>query len=124
MVQPEQEPTMSKTDRIISEVRELSDGVRVSVSGEINLARSPELRETLMEMVGGRPARLTVDLSAVEYMDSSGVATLIEVLRKQHKHGGTMELAGLRPKVRSIFEIARLDTVFTIVDGTGETDVA
>jgi anti-sigma B factor antagonist len=107
---------MSETDPIIRTVEQQSDGLRVSVAGEVNLARSPELRSQLMELIEQQPQQLIVDLAAVEYMDSSGVATLIEVLRRQHQGGGTMALAGLRPKVRSIFEIARLDTVFTILD--------
>ncbi len=55
-----------------------------------------------------------VDLSQVPYMDSSGVATLVEAMQIARKGGSNMVLAALTDKVRSIFEIARLDTVFKI----------
>ena len=107
---------MTDSNEIIHDVEQLDDGLRVSINGDVNLTRSPELRTAIMQMLQDKPKRLTVDLTQVNYMDSSGVATLIQILREQHKHGGSMELCGLRPKVRSIFEIARLDTVFTILD--------
>jgi anti-sigma B factor antagonist len=70
-----------------------------------------------MELLDAKPARLVLDLSRVPFMDSSGVATLIEALQLQRRAGSKLVLHGLQPKVRGIFEIARLDTVFTIVDG-------
>ncbi|MBI1367271.1 MAG: anti-sigma factor antagonist [Planctomycetes bacterium] len=104
------------TSEIITKKEPLPDGVCVALSGEIDLSRSPELRTGLIEIVGAKPARLVVDMTAVPYMDSSGVATLVETLQRQRKNQGKMILCGLQPKVRSIFEIARLDMVFTIVD--------
>ena len=88
--------------------------------GEIDLSRSPELRVQLTEVQGNRPDRLVIDLSQVPYMDSSGVATLVEAMQVSRKHGGQLILCGMQERVRSIFEIARLDTVFTIVDTTSE----
>lgn len=82
--------------------------------GEIDLSRSPALREHLASAQRGC-SRLVVDLSDVPYMDSSGVATLVEVMQTARRAGTTLVLCGLRDKVRSIFEIARLDAVFTIV---------
>jgi anti-sigma B factor antagonist len=53
-------------------------------------------------------------------MDSSGVATLVEAMQVARKQGGRLVLCGLQEKVRSIFEIARLDMVFTIVGSRNE----
>jgi anti-sigma B factor antagonist len=82
--------------------------------GDIDLSRSPVLRESLRRAHADRPSRLVIDLSMVEYMDSSGVATLVEALQHSRKNSTALVLCGMRDKVRSIFEIARLDTVFTI----------
>jgi len=92
----------------------ISDGVVLSPSGEIDLARSPSMRARVAEVMKQNPKRVVVDLSGVPYMDSSGVATLVEALQGTRKSGGRLVLCGLTPRVRSILEISRLDTVFTI----------
>lgn len=86
----------------------------VSPVGDIDLSRSPTLREALKKAHAARPQRLVVDLSEVDYMDSSGVATLVEALQTARRTDTRMVLCGMKEKVRSIFEIARLDTVFAI----------
>ena len=60
------------------------------------------------------PNRLVVDLSKVSYIDSSGLAVLIEAMQNVEAYGGRFFLAGLQENVRPIFEIARLDQVFII----------
>lgn len=93
----------------------LADGLILGPQGEIDLARSPELRLRLREELARSPRRLVIDLSGVPYMDSSGVATLVEALQRSRTAGCKLILASLQPKVRSIFTISRLDTVFLIV---------
>ncbi|MBX3358925.1 MAG: STAS domain-containing protein [Phycisphaeraceae bacterium] len=82
--------------------------------GDIDLTASPVFRQALKQVQSTKPATMVVDLSQVPYMDSSGVATLVEAMQIARKSGSTMVLAALTDKVRSIFEIARLDTVFKI----------
>jgi anti-sigma B factor antagonist len=103
-------------DNPIEQTEPLADGALMKLRGEIDLSQSPEVRVGLLELAKAKPARLVVDLTDVSYMDSSGVATLVEALQQQRKHNGQMILCGLQPKVRSIFEIARLNLVFTIVE--------
>lgn len=90
------------------------DAVLVQPAGDVDLTASPVLRQALKQVLQAKPARLIVDLSSVPYMDSSGVATLVEAMQIARKNGTRMMLCALQDKVRSIFEIARLDTVFTI----------
>lgn len=92
----------------------IGDAMVVSPIGDVDLSRSPVLRESLRSAQRHRPPRLVVDLSQVDYMDSSGVATLVEALQQARKGSTTMVLCNMKDRVRSIFEIARLDTVFTI----------
>ena len=94
---------------------QLPDATVLRPQGEIDLARSPELRTRLKQEVDAKPKRLVVDLSGVAYMDSSGVATLVEAFTRARAAGTKLVLAGLQPKVKSIFTISRLDTVFAIV---------
>ena len=96
---------------------EKQDGATiVSQEGDIDLGRSPTLRTSLREAQSSKPQRLVVDLSRVDYMDSSGVATLVEALQNARRGGTKLVLCCMKDRVRSIFEIARLDTVFAIVE--------
>jgi anti-sigma B factor antagonist len=94
----------------------MAGAVIISPEGDVDLGRSPTLRASLRQAQSGKPSRLIVDLSQVDYMDSSGVATLVEALQNARKGGSKMVLCGMKDRVRSIFEIARLDTVFTIAE--------
>lgn len=106
---------MSKAEELQIHTEEIADGVILRPVGEIDLSCAAMLRQQLSRVQGDRPARLVVDLSAVPYMDSSGVATLVEAMQIARRTGSKLVLAALQEKVRSIFEIARLDMVFAIV---------
>ena len=84
------------------------------LEGEIDLHVSPTVAASLRMMIEKRPKKLIVDLARVTYVDSSGLAVLIEGMQNVAKYGGTFAVAGLQETVRLIFEIARLDQVFQI----------
>ena len=65
-------------------------------------------------MIARKPAQLLVDLSGVTYVDSSGLAALIDAMQRVQQYGGKFGIVRLQETVRSIFEIARLDQVFQI----------
>ena len=90
------------------------DALILSPVGDIDLSRAPSLRTHLTTALGTQPARLIVDLAKVPYMDSSGVATFVEAMQQARRDGSRLILCGLQDRVRSVFEIARLDMVFTI----------
>ncbi|MEO1583407.1 MAG: STAS domain-containing protein [Planctomycetota bacterium] len=82
--------------------------------GDIDLSRSPVLRQAMKAELESKPKKLVIELSGVEYMDSSGVATLVEAMQHSRKAGSALVLCSLTDRVRSIFEIARLEQVFVI----------
>ena len=86
----------------------------VEVSGDVDLHRSLMLQETLMGLLPQNPTAIIVDLGGVDYMDSSGVASLVKLLSRTRKDSVRLTLVGLNMKVQSIFEITRLDSVFDI----------
>ncbi|MBX3355264.1 MAG: STAS domain-containing protein [Phycisphaeraceae bacterium] len=106
---------MAKQDTIQITVEEIPDGVVLSPQGEVDLARSPSMRSQIATAMKRSPKRIVIDLSGVPYMDSSGVATLVEALQGSRRNGGRLLLCSLTTRVKSILEISRLDTVFTIV---------
>ena len=92
------------------------DQLVVTPVGEIDLSTSSQLRQTLQTALADGDTTVIVDLAEVPYMDSSGVATLVEALqicRRQHRE---LVLARLSSRVESIFKISKLDAVFTIRD--------
>jgi anti-sigma B factor antagonist len=89
--------------------------VVVTPNGDVDLSCSRELQSHLRKAMESRPKSLIVNLSDVPYMDSSGVATLVEAMQISRKQSTKLILCAMQEKVRSIFEIARLDRVFTIV---------
>ncbi len=92
----------------------------VTVRGEIDFNRSPELHETLLEIIRNKPRRLVLDLSNVSYIDSSGVGTLVDAQRRLSRDGGKVVLAGLTPRVRGVLEITGLDQFFAIAANVQE----
>jgi anti-sigma B factor antagonist len=89
-----------------------SNGIAVAaIEGEINISTSPQLKKE-MEKVSN--PKLVINLSKVNYVDSSGLATLVEILKKTRSRGGAMYLTHLSDKVRSLFEITKLDKLFGI----------
>ncbi|MDP9292697.1 MAG: STAS domain-containing protein [Verrucomicrobiota bacterium] len=84
------------------------------LEGDIDLHVSPRVASSLGAMVEEKPKKLVIDLSHVSYIDSSGLAVLIEGMQNVEAYGGKFSLAGLQESVRPIFEIARLDQVFRI----------
>jgi anti-sigma B factor antagonist len=103
-------------DTIIHSSQPIAGGLIARPEGEIGFARSPQLRSELMQLIQQhKPAKLVLDMSAIPYMDSSGVATLVEAMQQQRQAGGKLVLCCMQERVRSVFEISRLDMVFTIV---------
>ncbi|MGI9333876.1 MAG: STAS domain-containing protein [Gammaproteobacteria bacterium] len=90
------------------------EGVSVlAVGGEVDLESSPRLREMLLgQLETGKP--LLVDLAAVEYIDSSGIATLVEAYRNAQDRKLQFALIKVSESVMRVLELARLDQVFAI----------
>jgi anti-sigma B factor antagonist len=89
------------------------DGI-FRLDGEVDLHRAPEIRAALAVLLAQKPPRLVIDMTGVSYIDSSGLALLIETLQRVVDYGGTFALFGLRESVRAIFHVACLDQVFRI----------
>jgi anti-sigma B factor antagonist len=85
----------------------------LSLEGEVDLSESPRVRELLLDGVRRR-IDVLVDLSRVTYIDSSGVASLIEAFQLARKSGTGFALVAPNPSALRVLQLARLDKVFTI----------
>lgn len=98
-------------------VRDEGDWRIIEASGEVDLNTSTELRKAVIGAVG-EYAQTAVDLSRAEYMDSSGVATLVEGLKAASGEDRSFVLLRPSPPVLKVLQLARLDALFDIRDGT------
>ena len=92
----------------------------VRVEGEIDMFTSPNLRDTLLPFFKNKAAGIVVDLSLVSFMDSSGIATLVEGLQWSKKEKRAFVLSGLGKTVFNALSLTKLDNVFTIKKDTQE----
>lgn len=86
----------------------------ISVEGEVDMFTSPSLRDKLVPFFKKNVKGVIVDLSAVSFMDSSGIATLVEGLQWSKKDDKKFILAGLGTNVMNALSLTKLDKVFTI----------
>ncbi|HUB66882.1 MAG TPA: STAS domain-containing protein [Candidatus Methylacidiphilales bacterium] len=86
----------------------------VSITGDIDLETSPQLRTFLRAKASQKTPKLLLDFGGVNYIDSSGLATLIEYFQSVQSSGGKLVLAALSPRVKNVFEIVRLEQVFSL----------
>lgn len=87
----------------------------IALQGEVDLERAPGVRRLLLGCVDqGRD--MLVDLSAVSYIDSSGIANLIEALQSAKTNGLRFALVSVSEQAKRVLKLARLDTVFVIYD--------
>jgi anti-sigma B factor antagonist len=86
----------------------------VALSGQLNITTAPGVRRVLMKHVRGEGPELLVDLSGLEFMDTSGLATLIETHIKCEEHGGRLVLFGLQPLISEVFDVTRVSDLFSI----------
>jgi len=86
------------------------------LKGEIDLHASPALREALQKKVSQRCPKLLLNFGEVTYIDSSGLATLIEYCRESAEWKGGLALYGMTPRVRMVFDLVRLNELFRIRD--------
>lgn len=114
-------PELKTTLDIVPSARHEGDALIIAIRGEIDLHVSPELRTEILSLLQKTDAKkLIFNLSDVPYMDSSAIAVLVEALQRLRKVGGKVILIGLQPRVKGLLEIARLNSIFVIVEDEAE----
>jgi len=94
-----------------AEVRNLQGTAIVDISGHIDLGSSPALRKTMLECLKSTD-RLAANLAQVQYIDSSGIASLLEILKEARNKGKRFVLYGMTPAVSEVLQLTRLTGVF------------
>ncbi|MDD5136258.1 MAG: STAS domain-containing protein [Candidatus Omnitrophica bacterium] len=94
---------------------ESKDGLMICrMEGEIDISSSPDIKKVFDKLIAQKTPKIIVDLVSVSYVDSSGLATLVGILKNMRSYGGKMKLVGMSSKIKSLFEITKLDKLFDI----------
>ena len=110
----------NKPQPIIRGVKHEGRIVVLELGGEIDMKCSAKVKDKFKEIFRDKPPVIVVDMTEVKFMDSSGLATLVGVLKWCRLNGSELRLAGLAKNVRSIFDICRLESIFQIYDSRAE----
>ncbi len=97
----------------VGQISEQSGRVVIALTGEIDLETAPAVRKTLLDQLKTGKS-LLIDMAEVSYIDSSGIASLVEGLQVARKHGCDLALVAVSPRAHRVLELARLDKVFAI----------
>jgi anti-sigma B factor antagonist len=89
----------------------------MSLGGEIDLYTAPRLHGELVTILSGdAPVQIVVDMSGVDFCDSTGMNVLLAAHRRAREQGGDLELAAPRPAIRKILQVTGLESVFTVLE--------
>ncbi len=91
---------------------------RVGIEGRFDAHTVPQYITEVVEQIDGDRPNVILDLSGVEFMDSSALAALVKTLKRSMEHGGDVILVGIADAARIILELTRLDRVFTRAEST------
>lgn len=113
------EPTTSMNLKVTP--RRVNDTtISLDLEGEVDVYTAPELRQAIMAQAESNTPRVLVNLEKVEYLDSTGLGILIGGVKRLKEVGGALVLVGPSPRIRRLFEITQLNTIFRITDTEAE----
>jgi anti-sigma B factor antagonist len=95
--------------------RSATGGTILDITGDIDLAHSPAVRKALLQEIKEKKTpKVFLNLEKVRYIDSSGIASLVEGLKASRDQGSRLILYGLSKSVREVMELSRLQKIFEI----------
>jgi anti-sigma B factor antagonist len=86
----------------------------LKIEGTLDAVTAPELRSVVDELVSASRKEVTLDLSALRLIDSSGVGVIVSLFKRVRAYSGQVRIVGLRDQPRAIFRLLRLDRVFPV----------
>ena len=102
-------PSFQLSDESLDEQTHL-----IAVRGEVHVSTAPEFSERLNDAIAGGKTAVVIDMTGVEFIDSTGLSVLLNALRRVTRQQGSLALAVSNPTVLRLFEITRLDSTFDI----------
>jgi anti-sigma B factor antagonist len=98
--------------------------VIIGVDGQLIVGNRHDLKKKVLDAMEAGERKFVVDFTATGYIDSSGLGVLVSLAKKVREAGGDLRLAGLNEDLRTLFELTKLDTLFTLMDSVEEAVAA
>ncbi|MEP6590161.1 MAG: STAS domain-containing protein [Gemmatimonadota bacterium] len=92
----------------------------VGLEGQLIVANRQELKQLIQDALDRGERKFLLDFTGTAYIDSSGLGALVSISKKVREASGDLRLVGLNEDLRSLFELTKLDTLFTISETTAE----
>ncbi|MFI5235809.1 MAG: STAS domain-containing protein [Gemmatimonadales bacterium] len=89
----------------------------IHVDGQLIVGNRQELKEMIQASLDNAERKFLLDFAKAGYIDSSGLGALVSISKKVRETGGELRLSGLNEDLRTLFELTKLDTLFSITDG-------
>jgi anti-sigma B factor antagonist len=99
-----------------SQIKDQSGVAVLQVEGQLVVGNRQELKDLVQAALDRGERRLLIDFSRTGYIDSSGLGALVSISKRIREAGGELRLSGLNEDLRSLFELTKLDTLFSIAD--------
>jgi len=99
-----------------SQIKDQSGVAVLQVEGQLIVGNRQELKDLVQTALDRGERRLLIDFSRTGYIDSSGLGALVSISKRIREAGGELRLSGLNEDLRSLFELTKLDTLFSIAD--------
>ena len=106
---------LSEQMQLRTEVVDIAGWSVVSVFGEVDVATAPELKERLTGLVNEGRVKLVLDLSGVDFLDSTGLGMIVSALKRARTHGGDLRIVCTESRITRLFEITGLDKALTVL---------
>lgn len=96
------------------DVQKTKTETKLTIRGSLDINTAPTLAEEIDRIVAGKPAKVAVDLTSLDLIDSSGVAALVKLYKGVRSTGGAISISGARDQPLAIFKLLRMDKVFNL----------
>ena len=96
----------------------IGDVITIILQGKIDATVAPDIEQGLLSLVSGGSCKLVTALTEVTFISSAGLRSLVAVLKQARSERGDLRLAGMGGRVKEVFDITGLSTIFKIYDST------
>jgi anti-sigma B factor antagonist len=100
------------TSNVIESVERTESETRVTLSGELDVSTIATVTDVLEQECGRQPSRIVIDLTQVDFVDSSALHAFVVANKRLEEHGGSLRITGVSDVIRRTFEIVGLDELF------------